>query len=499
MWRRQVALGAATAVVLSMAATGHARTISADDHLDFAPMATDNDPAFRLVPGDLEFILKQIEISEAHAHAVVTQDEDYSLLCQSKTDTTGKCVRDPMLPHGLRTVDGTFNNLEFDATIGSSNQTMPRLLPIRWREGLAPMAGGPPTGDTSMCEDPAGSCYEQHDGAVYDTQPRQISNLIVDNTTNNPTVADAAANNPGSVIDPDTGELYLPNMTADEALSPPVNMWFVFFGQFFDHGLDLVDKSQNDLVIVPLSQDDPLWAETPPNMRWLAVSRATNQPGPDGVMGTADDVREHENRTTPWVDQNQTYTSHPSHQFFLREYELEGGVPVATGRLLNGENGGLATWNDVKDQALNVLGIALTDLEVLNAAGKLEEAAQAYEKAVQLQPQDALSRGSLAGLYRKLKRGDDYEREMTIARELMAEESFYNRACLEAIAGDAERAVALLASALEKRQVDLGWVRQDPDFDFIRRHPRFQTLIGEGAGEGEDDETVLATSELEHE
>ena len=29
------------------------------------------------------------------------------------------------------------------------------------------------------------------------------------------------------------------------------------------------------------------------------------------------------NHTTPFVDQNQTYTSHPSHQVFLREYVLD--------------------------------------------------------------------------------------------------------------------------------------------------------------------------------
>ena len=34
-----------------------------------------------------------------------------------------------------------------------------------------------------------------------------------------------------------------------------------------------------------------------------------------------DDVRP-VNTTTPFVDQNQTYTSHPSHQVFLREYVL---------------------------------------------------------------------------------------------------------------------------------------------------------------------------------
>ena len=57
----------------------------------------------------------------------------------------------------------------------------------------------------------------------------------------------------------------------------------------------------------------------------MAVTRATNSavsPGADGILGTADDVHLHNNETTPFVDQNQTYTSHASHQVFLREYVL---------------------------------------------------------------------------------------------------------------------------------------------------------------------------------
>ena len=71
------------------------------------------------------------------------------------------------------------------------------------------------------------------------------------------------------------------------------------------------------------------------------------------------------NHTTPFVDQNQTYTSHPSHQVFLREYVLNAaGDPVATGRLIQGANGGMATWADVKLQARTILGIELTDADV---------------------------------------------------------------------------------------------------------------------------------------
>jgi hypothetical protein len=40
------------------------------------------------------------------------------------------------------------------------------------------------------------------------------------------------------------------------------------------------------------------------------------------VFGTNDDIQNANNTDTPWVDQSQTYTSHPAHQVFLREYAL---------------------------------------------------------------------------------------------------------------------------------------------------------------------------------
>src|SRR5690606_40230099 len=69
-------------------------------------------------------------------------------------------------------------------------------------------------------------------------------------------------------------------------------------------------------------------------------------------------------RSTAYVDQNQTYTSHSSHQVFVRQYELRdvgGGVmrPFATGNLIEGANGGMANWGEVKAQAAAMLGIEL--------------------------------------------------------------------------------------------------------------------------------------------
>src|SRR5262249_26380143 len=184
------------------------------------------------------------------------------------------------------------------------------------------------------------------------------------------------------------------NVSPDAGLAAPFNPWFTFFGQFFDHGLDLVTKGGNGTIFVPLNADDPLVAgadgifgtpdDLPPQLRFMVETRATviTLPGADGILGTADDVRENENTTTPFVDQNQTYTSHPSHQAFLRAYELGAdGHPHATGKLIENRNlgadgkfgtaddssvGGMSTWGVVKAQARDILGINLTDKDFDN-------------------------------------------------------------------------------------------------------------------------------------
>jgi Ca2+-binding RTX toxin-like protein len=169
-------------------------------------------------------------------------------------------------------------------------------------------------------------------------------------------------------IEMDGNSIAIPNVAPDEGLSAPFNGWMTFFGQFFDHGLDLIHKGDNGTVWIPLAADDPLRThgpdgiagsgdEVPPHLAWMAVTRLKPEEGDGGTM-------EARNKTTPFVDQNQTYTSHPSHQVFLREYELVDGKPMATGRLLDGANGGLATWADVKAQARDVLGIELDDRDV---------------------------------------------------------------------------------------------------------------------------------------
>ena len=187
-----------------------------------------------------------------------------------------------------------------------------------------------------------------------------------------------------------TSSLFIGNITPDAGLSAPFNSWMTFFGQFFDHGLDLITKGGSGTVFIPLAPDDPLVLvgpdgvagsgdEVPADEAFMVLTRATNEqvlPGADGVLGTSDDIHRNINTTTPFVDQNQTYTSHPSHQVFLREYMVgSDGELHSSGKLLQhaqgpdgiagtaDDNTGMATWSDVKANALK-LGIVLTDYNV---------------------------------------------------------------------------------------------------------------------------------------
>ena len=135
----------------------------------------------------------------------------------------------------------------------------------------------------------------------------------------------------------------------------------------------------------------------------MVLTRAQNQPGPDGVLQdraptnpgppvactslnvpagcdeSADDIQNANNTDSPWVDQSQTYTSHASHQVFLREYELNAAShPVSTGKLLGGlpagqtylnspdGTTGIGTWAAVKKQAAEKLGLLLVDKDAVN-------------------------------------------------------------------------------------------------------------------------------------
>ncbi|KRD96101.1 hypothetical protein ASE63_11805 [Bosea sp. Root381] len=436
---------------------------------------------FKLVQHDLEFVLKQIKIGEAHANGallteirvnpageIITDPTQYNAGVFIGDQSWARAIPDPKTPFGIRTVDGSYNNLVPGREFwGASGQPMPRMFEggfinegnDSWTVDFdGPMGPGEPV---TLTDNYGGQ------GNVADRDPRLISNLIVDMSASNPAALIAALTYAGSenpqadlaallalritpaeataavtaaqtalataeqaladaidayntapsattingiqdaaedvttaetaltaaealVASPagafmakaeelglqfdSRGSLLIPNVAPDEGLSAPFNSWMTFFGQFFDHGLDLITKGGNGTIYMPLNNDDPLVKgadgvfgtadDLPAQLRFMALTRSTEFLQPDGTLTQ-------QNVTTSWVDQNQTYTSNASHQVFLREYKADPvtGRPVATGSLLDGtgpagQKNGLPTWADVKAQAKNVLGIELTDADV---------------------------------------------------------------------------------------------------------------------------------------
>jgi hypothetical protein len=92
---------------------------------------------------------------------------------------------------------------------------------------------------------------------------------------------------------------------------------------------------------------------------------------------------------------------------------------------------------------------------------------------------------ALARLYRKLGRKAESAEACKTARDLFEKESEYNRACFEAVCGSPDAAIALLRTALEKREQTADWARRDPDFEPIRDDPRFAALLDEFSPGGE--------------
>ena len=108
---------------------------------------------------------------------------------------------------------------------------------------------------------------------------------------------------------------------------------------------------------------------------------------------------------------------------------------------------------------------------------RYDKAIQALEKVLTLDPKFMLAHCALAGYYRKLGKEAEAREHVAIARPSMETETEYNQACFESISGDADRALELLATAFEKQQVQPAMVQNDPDLDFIRTDPRFETLL----------------------
>src|SRR4051794_35809100 len=294
-WRNTLLLSQALLLALYPMTSAQAQT---------APVGN----GFTINAEDLRFIFHAIEVAQANSAGGVLlgsgpNQVNLNTPISAACANGAPCPGDAQLPVGLRTVDGSFNNIvpiPDQHLFGAADLLFPRLTTPRFRAA---------EGGTSYATIP------QTD--VIDSQPRIISNLIVDQSENNPAAKTVATNPCGSggfvcstpavdpahppdplftVRDPNSGAPFIPNITPAFGLSAPFNLMFTFFGQFFDHGLDLVTKG-GGTVIMPLNADDPLVAgpdhifgnadDLPVDQRFMVMTRGQNQPGADGILGTA--------------------------------------------------------------------------------------------------------------------------------------------------------------------------------------------------------------------
>jgi hypothetical protein len=299
------------------------------------------------IRSDLDFILAQIKIAEAHAAGQPLYG-------------TGGLIPTYNLAWGLRTVDGSYNHLlPGQEKWGASDTPFKELMNPTFRTVMVDPDGAGPSpaipmqyrpgidndGPTTTLPNGTVIGNRAGPGDVIDPSVRVISNLLVDQTLSNPAailtaLQNAGVDDPGMVITGQIAALYtplkplfkeleeasrdeasaaaaaaaspgnqalqdaaaaakdaldaakaaidvaggpapagnglfqllttngialdginihLPNSAPDEGLSAPFNSWFTLFGQFFDHGLDLVNKGGSGTVMIPLSPDDPLY------------------------------------------------------------------------------------------------------------------------------------------------------------------------------------------------------------------------------------------------
>jgi adenylate cyclase len=123
---------------------------------------------------------------------------------------------------------------------------------------------------------------------------------------------------------------------------------------------------------------------------------------------------------------------------------------------------------------------------VLTKLGQNDEARRVYQRALEssnqyldLHPNDprtyVLSAGALARLGETERATEWADRAMSLAPDDDA--ILYNAGCALAVVGEEERALDALERAIGAGLAGGDWIPQDPDWERLRDHPRFQALV----------------------
>ena len=330
---------------------------------------------------------------------------------------------------GFRILDGFFNNLTGSQASpgawmwGSANEPFPRLTSAQYnsyvhqaldnaaltnKAFLAYMDSHPTLPDAQA---DSTALYADPSKSVVDYTPRMISQTISSSyMTHGAGITDSAMARVGAPTDTFHETITYADGHKEQVTEtvirnentlpgdPSTSGVFTLFGQFFDHGLDFLDKGgQGSKIVIALEPSDPLYrapgtngANDPGNLT-ITISRATPDgytvtdlhgralsiAGADGAWGTADDVTgagadglygtaddahgamtqpkaaTYTDHTSPYIDQSQTYGSDEQITMLLRKWEadpLHKGQFRASADLLDGhqtQTYSSSTFNDL--------------------------------------------------------------------------------------------------------------------------------------------------------
>ena len=330
---------------------------------------------------------------------------------------------------GFRILEGFFNNLTGTQSSpgawmwGSADEPFPRLTSAQYNTYVhqaldnaaltnkafnAYMDSHPTLPDAQA---DSTSLYADPSKSVVDYTPRMISQTISSSYMDHAVgIADSAMTRVGTPTDTFHETITYADGHKEQVTEtiirnentlpgdPSTSGIFTLFGQFFDHGLDFIDKGgQGSKVVIALDPSDPLYrapgtngANDPGNLT-ITISRATPDgytvtdlhgralsiagadgvwntaddvqgAGADGLYGTADDVHgamtqptttNYTNHTSPYIDQSQTYGSDEQITMLLRKWEadpLHKGQFRASADLLDGhqtQTYSSSTFNDL--------------------------------------------------------------------------------------------------------------------------------------------------------
>ena len=236
------------------------------------PETTAGGAGIHLVRSDLDFILNQIKIAEAAcARARIS--------CR----WSRMCARPPACARSTASFNNLINFGGVDQTeFGAADNVFPRLTDPVFRDAEGAPAGFfGPAAQRSRLILQADQRHRFRLAAAHHLQShrrsdRQQSGGVchrlrspgADGVSIGITADDVLKEGVQIVTSPgldgqfgtadDKEVFFFENVAPDAGLSAPFNAWMTFFGQFFDHGLDLVTKGGSGTIFIPLKPDDPL-------------------------------------------------------------------------------------------------------------------------------------------------------------------------------------------------------------------------------------------------